>query len=194
MVFLRRDDPGETRRLEHGRVYLRLPVPRDYPAWAALRRESRPFLTPWEPTWRPDELSRDSFRARLRRYDEDARLGRAFAFFTFRADDDALVGGATLSQVRRGSAQSATLGYWIGALHARRGYTTDAARALIRFAFDELGLHRLEAACIPENTPSKALLLRVGFSIEGQARAYLRINGAWRDHLLFGLVQGDEPL
>lgn len=194
MVFLRRDDPGETRRLEHGRVYLRLPVPRDYPAWAALRRESRPFLTPWEPTWRPDELSRDSFRARLRRYDEDARLGRAFAFFTFRADDDALVGGATLSQVRRGSAQSATLGYWIGAPHARRGYTTDAARALIRFAFDELGLHRLEAACIPENTPSKALLLRVGFSIEGQARAYLRINGAWRDHLLFGLVQGDEPL
>jgi len=192
MVFLRRDEIGEARRLDHGRVYLRHPLARDYPDWAALRGESRAFLTPWEPTWRPDELTRASFRNRLRRYDDDARDGRAFAFFSFRAEDDALVGGATLSQVRRGSALSGTLGYWVGQRHARRGYTADAVRALVRFAFEELGLHRVEAACIPENVASRAVLERVGFTQEGRARAYLRINGAWRDHLLFGLVQGDE--
>jgi [ribosomal protein S5]-alanine N-acetyltransferase len=189
MALLRTDDG--VRRLDGGGVYLRHPEARDYQDWSELREESRAFLTPWEPTWADDELSRNSFRYKLRRYTEDARDGRAYAFFIFRLRDNALVGGATLSRVQRGVALSCSLGYWVGAPYARRGHTSAAVRSLARFAFDELALHRVEAACQPDNTPSQQLLAKVGFTREGLARAYLKINGDWRDHVLFGLVAGD---
>jgi ribosomal-protein-alanine N-acetyltransferase len=82
----------------------------------------------------------------------------------------------------------ATIGYWVGEPFIRHGYTLGAVRAVIGFSFSRLGLHRLEAACVPENEPSRRLLLRAGFELEGRASAYLKINGEWRDHLLFGLV------
>lgn len=189
MALMRTDDG--VRRLDGGGVYLRHPEARDYQDWAELREESRAFLTPWEPTWAEDELSRATYRYKLRRYTEDARDGRAYAFFIFRLRDDALVGGATLSRVQRGVALSCSLGYWAGAPHARRGYTSAAARTLCRFAFEDLGLHRVEAACQPDNDPSRRLLEKVGFTAEGLARKYLKINGEWRDHLLFGMVEGD---
>ena len=189
MALLKPDDG--VRRLDGGGVYLRHPEARDYQEWADLREVSRAFLTPWEPTWADDELSRSSYRYKLRRYTEDARDGRAYAFFLFRARDNALVGGATLSRVQRGVAMSCSLGYWIGAPHARRGHTSAGVRRLARFAFDDLGLHRVEAACQPDNEPSRTLLAKVGFTAEGLARRYLKIDGDWRDHLLFGLVAGD---
>ena len=189
MALLKPDDG--VRRLDAGSVYLRHPEARDYQDWADLREVSRAFLSPWEPTWADDELSRSSFRYKLRRYTEDARDGRAYAFFLFRARDNALVGGATLSRVQRGVAMSCSLGYWIGAPHARRGHTSAGVRRLARFAFDDLGLHRVEAACQPDNEPSRTLLAKVGFTHEGLARSYLKIDGDWRDHLLFGLVAGD---
>ena len=99
-----------------------------------------------------------------------------------------LTGGITLSNVRRGVAQMGSVGYWCGKPFARHGHTLAAVRALSEFAFRTLGLHRLEAACIPENAPSRALLAKAGFTEEGFARAYLKINGAWRDHVLFGLT------
>jgi ribosomal-protein-alanine N-acetyltransferase len=190
MVFLRRDD--ETgRRIEGAGVYLRHPELRDYPAWSELRGASRTFLTPWEPTWPENELTRASFKDKLRRYGEDVAEDRSYPFYIFRNEDDVLVGGATLSRVHRGSAQSCTMGYWCGERFKRKGYTSAAARGLLNFAFKDLRLHRVEAACQPENTPSKNLLLTVGFTEEGRARAYLRINGDWRDHLLFGFNEGD---
>ena len=189
MALLKPDDG--VRRLDGASVYLRHPEARDYQEWADLREASRVFLTPWEPTWADDELSRSSFRYKLRCYTEDARDGRAYAFFLFRARDNALVGGATLSRVQRGVAMSCSLGYWIGAPHARRGHTSAGVRRLARFAFDDLGLHRVEAACQPDNEPSRTLLAKVGFTHEGLARSYLKIDGDWRDHLLFGLVAGD---
>lgn len=181
------------RSIPSGPVYLRPPEPRDYAAWSSLRALSYEFLQPWEPTWAEDELSRTSWRGKLRRYLEDARDGRGYAYFIFRTEDDDLVGGITLSRVHRGAAHMGSVGYWIGEPHARRGYVTAALRGLIRHAFDPegLGLHRLEAACLPENEPSRRALERVGFEVEGRAKQYLRINGAWRDHLLFGLVRGD---
>jgi ribosomal-protein-alanine N-acetyltransferase len=192
MALLKPDDG--VRRLDGGGIYLRHPEARDYQEWAELREESRAFLTPWEPTWADDELSRSSFRYKMRRYTEDARDGRAYAFFLFRARDNVMVGGATLSRVQRGVAMSCSLGYWIGVSHARRGHTSAGVRRLARFAFEDLGLHRVEAACQPDNEPSRTLLAKVGFTAEGLARAYLRIDGDWRDHLLFGLVAGDPIL
>ncbi len=187
MVLMRKDNEG-ARRIDGEGVYLRTPEPRDYPEWAEVREQSRGFLTPWEPTWAADELSRGSFRYKLRRYAEDARDDKAYALFIFREDDGALVGGATLSHVRRGVAQTASLGYWAGQSFAGKGYITAAVRAILRYGFDDLDLHRIEAACQPENLASRRVLEKAGFTHEGQASAYLKINGGWRDHLLFGIV------
>ncbi len=184
---MRKDGEG-ARRIDGEGVFLRAPEARDYAEWSELREKSRAFLTPWEPTWAIDELSRGSFRYKLRRYAEDARDDKAYAFFVFREEDGALVGGVTLSNVRRGVAQAASLGYWSGEPFAGKGYMTAAVKALLRFAFEELELHRIEAACQPENAASRAVLTKAGFAQEGQARAYLKINGQWRDHVLFGRI------
>jgi [ribosomal protein S5]-alanine N-acetyltransferase len=173
-------------------VVLRPPQMSDYPEWAALREASREFLTPWEPTWPADDLTRASFRRRIRRYFEDQRGDLAYPFFIFRRNDDALLGGLTLANVRRGCAQACTLGYWMGRDYAQRGHMTAAVRGVIPFAFGTLRLHRIEAACIPANTASIRLLERTGFQREGFARQYLCINGLWQDHLLFARLQGDS--
>jgi ribosomal-protein-alanine N-acetyltransferase len=173
-------------------VVLRPPQMTDFTPWAVLRERSRDFLTPWEPTWPADDLTRGAFRRRLRRYAEDQRTDQAYAFFLFRQDDEELVGGLTLANVRRGVAQAGSLGYWMGAPFARQGYMTAAVEALIPFAFNSLRLHRLEAACIPTNAPSIRLLERTGFSREGYAREYLCINGVWQDHLLYARLQNDD--
>ena len=172
-------------------VLLRPPTMGDHEQWAALREESRDFLTPWEPIWPADDLTRAAFRRRLKRYDEDQRTDQSYALLIFKADDNALVGGITLANVRRGVAQAGSIGYWVGARYARQGYLTAAMRALIPFAFDSLRLHRLEAACIPTNAASIALLEKTGFEREGYAREYLCINGVWADHLLYSRLRGE---
>ena len=172
-------------------VVLRTPQMTDYNDWAALRERSREFLTPWEPTWPADDLSRSAFRRRIRRYAEDQRSDLAYAFFIFRKSDNVLVGGLTLANIRRGCAQAGSLGYWMGAAYARQGHMTAAVNALLPFAFDTLKLHRVEAACIPANLASVRLLEKTGFKREGFARQYLCINGIWQDHLLYAKLEGD---
>lgn len=171
-----------------GGVALRRPVMADHPAWAALREGSRDYLQPWEPTWPEDDLSRAAFRRRLAIYEREREQGTAWPFFVLREADQTLVGAITLSNIRRGVADTGTVGYWIGRPHAGRGFGTAAVRAMNAWAFGTLGLHRLEAACVPGNHASRRVLEKAGFALEGQARAYLKINGAWADHLLFGLV------
>ncbi len=177
--------------IESDTVTLRTPQMSDYPEWAELRAQSREFLTPWEPLWASDELSRASFRRRVRHYLRDLREDVGYALFIFAAPQDKLVGGLTLCNVRRGVTQSCTLGYWIGAKYANQGHMTAAVRAVVPFVFDSLELHRLEAACIPSNTASIRLLEKTGFKREGLARRYLRINGVWQDHLLYALLDTD---
>jgi [ribosomal protein S5]-alanine N-acetyltransferase len=171
------------------RVYLRAPAMADHAEWASLREQSRDFLTPWEPIWPADDLTRAAFRRRLKRYAEDQRTDQAYAFLIFRDEDHALVGGITLANLRRGVAQAGSIGYWVGESYARQGYMSAALRALIPFAFDSLRLHRLEAACIPSNAASIRLLEKSGFTREGYAREYLCINGVWSDHLLFARLK-----
>ena len=174
-------------------VVLRTPQMTDYNDWAALRDGSREFLTPWEPTWPADDLSRGAFRRRIRRYVEDLRTDQGYAFLIIRGSDDAIVGGLTLANIRRGVAQAGSLGYWMGLPFIRRGYMTAAVRAVIPFAFNTLRLHRLEAACIPSNAGSIRLLENTGFIREGYAREYLCINGIWQDHLLYGRLKNARP-
>ena len=175
-------------------VYLRHPVMSDYANWASLRDQSRDFLTPWEPVWPLDDLTRPAFRRRLRRYSRELKEDSSYPFFLYREADNQLLGSAILSNVRRGVAQSCALGYWVGEEYSGRGLMSEAVRALIPFAFDRLGLHRIEAACLPVNEPSQKLLRRVGFQDEGTARKYLRINGEWQDHLLFAMLASDPRL
>jgi ribosomal-protein-alanine N-acetyltransferase len=156
-----------------------------------LREKSRSFLTPWEPTWPADDLTRGAFRRRVKRYTEDLRGDLAYAFLIFRSSDNVMVGGLTLANIRRGVAQAGSLGYWVGAPYAHQGYMTAAVRALLPFCFGTLRLHRLEAACIPTNTASIGLLEKIGFQREGYARAYLCINGTWQDHLLYARLKDD---
>lgn len=192
MVFLRSTHPHETAcDLRSDRVYLRYPAHADFQPWASLRDESREFLRPWEPVWPHDDLTRAAFRARVKRCSRDVREDLAHSYLIFSCQGDELLGGATLSNIRRGVAQSASLGYWIGAPHAGCGYMTETVTLLIGYAFDELNLHRVEAACLPFNAPSKRLLLRCGFTHEGHARSYLKINGNWQDHLLFAKIRTD---
>jgi ribosomal-protein-alanine N-acetyltransferase len=174
-------------------VYLRAPHVSDFAEWAELREISRAFLVPWEPVWPADDLTRSAFRRRLRRYAEDVRTDQAYPFFIFRKHDHVLVGGLTLANVRRGVAQAASLGYWMGQPYARHGYMSAAVRAVIPFAFTTLRLHRIEAACIPTNAASIGLLEKSGFVREGYAREYLCINGVWQDHVLYARLNDRRP-
>jgi ribosomal-protein-alanine N-acetyltransferase len=174
-------------------ILLRIPQTPDYADWTALREGSRDFLTPWEPTWPADDLSRSAFRRRIRRYSEDLRTDQGYAFLIIRSSDNTLVGGLTLANIRRGVAQAGSIGYWMGRPFVRQGYMTAAVRAIIPFAFASLRLHRLEAACIPSNTGSIRLLEKTGFVREGYAREYLCINGIWQDHLLYGRLKDSKP-
>ncbi|MCH4268744.1 MAG: GNAT family N-acetyltransferase [Brevundimonas sp.] len=170
-------------------VVLRPPRPSDYLAWASLREESRDYLQPWEPAWAEDDLTRAAFRRRLGVYAREMEQGTAWPLFVFDPADEALLGAITLSNIRRGVAETGTLGYWIGRPYAGRGVGTAAVRAMLAHAFGSLGLHRVEAACVPTNHASHRVLEKAGFRQEGVARAYLKINGRWADHLLFGVLQ-----
>ncbi|MCO5131781.1 MAG: GNAT family N-acetyltransferase [Xanthobacteraceae bacterium] len=177
--------------LRGGGLLLRAPQSGDFLPWAQLRERSRAYLTPWEPIWPSDDLTRAGFRRRLRRYAEDILADRAYPFLIFREQDGALVGGITLANVRRGIVQAGTVGYWIGEPFAGHGYMTAALRLLLPTLFGELNLHRVEAACIPGNAASVRVLEKCGFVREGLARRYLCINGVWQDHLLFGMLHED---
>jgi ribosomal-protein-alanine N-acetyltransferase len=178
-----------TIQLEGKKVAIRPPQARDWQEWALLRERSRAFLTPWEPTWPADALARSAYQRRLKRQILEWRDDEAYSFLAFARDTGGVVGGIGLSNIRRGVAQTGTLGYWVGEPYARRGYMSEATRLSLDFAFGQLGLHRVEAACLPTNAPSRGLLEKVGFQYEGYARGYLRIDGAWRDHVLYAILR-----
>jgi ribosomal-protein-alanine N-acetyltransferase len=191
MAFSRSILPDVDAEVRGREVYLRQPVMGDYAAWAELRALSRQHLTMWEPLWTRDELARSAFRRRLRQYQREMREDQGYAFLIFREADATLIGGLTISNIRRGVAQSASVGYWMGLPHVRRGYMTDAVRGVVPYAFGTLGLHRLEAACLPHNAASARVLEKSGFRREGTARRYLKINDIWQDHDLYALLHDD---
>ncbi len=179
---------GRGPRLETARLYLRRPRLLDWRAWTQLRGASRDFLVPWEPSWPEDALTAAAYRRRLRQMAAEWRTDQGYGLFLFSNASNNLVGGVNLSNVRRGVAQAASLGYWMGAPFAHQGMMSEAVAALLPYAFDRLGLHRIEAACLPHNKASRRLLARLGFREEGYAVQYLKINGVWQDHILHALL------
>lgn len=179
-------------RIETERLTLRPPVHSDFRAWTALRVDSRAFLSPWEPSWAEDHLSRKAFTNRVYWAQRSVANGSALPLFLFRRSDQVLLGAITLDNIRRGPAQMGTLGYWTGEIHARRGYMREAIGAVVHHAFTRMELSRIEAACLPENAASRGLLESAGFKYEGVAQSYLQINGRWRTHVLYACLRSDR--
>lgn len=173
------------------RLVMRPPAMEHHEEWANLREQSRAFLQPWEPRWPHDHLTRSAFRRRVRWAASEAAADRAYSFLLFTRNDEAMIGGLTVSNIRRAPSRSASLGYWIGEPFAKRGFMQDAVTRSAAFAFEDLGLVRLEAACLEANTASRALLERCGFQAEGTVRGYLEVNGAVRDHVLYARLATD---
>ncbi|KPP87473.1 MAG: ribosomal-protein-alanine N-acetyltransferase [Rhodobacteraceae bacterium HLUCCO07] len=179
-------------RIETDRLTLRAPTHSDFNAWTGLRRMSEAFLTPWEPAWAHDHLSRRAFTNRVYWAQRSIGAGTALPLFMLRRADNALVGAITLDNIRRGPAQAGTLGYWVGENFARQGYMREAIEAVVHHAYHRMDLSRIEAACLPENTASRAVLEKSGFKYEGVAQSYLQINGRWRTHVLYAALRSDR--
>ncbi|KMK68338.1 GNAT family N-acetyltransferase [Puniceibacterium sp. IMCC21224] len=179
-------------RIETDRLTLRPPQHTDFNAWTSLRRDSESFLTPWEPTWADDHLSRKAFTNRVYWANRSVAAGTALPLFLIRREDDMLLGAITLDNIRRGPAQAGTLGYWTGLPFVRHGYMAEAIAAVTHHAFSPLDLSRIEAACLPENVASRGLLERSGFKYEGVAQSYLQISGRWRTHVLYAALRLDR--
>ena len=174
-----------------GSLILRHPNWADYEAWSDLRARNQDYLTPWEPEWGADHLSRNMYKARLSRLKKWVSKDTAFPFHVFRTQGELLIGSCNITHIERGAAQSAKLGYWIGEQYARNGFARAAVAEVSRFGFEKLGLHRIEAAVQPDNAASIRVLEAVGFGYEGKARGYLKIDGQWRDHLVYAKLSND---
>ena len=187
MLGLKRRPKVETERLT-----LRLPQHGDWRVWAELREGSADHLTPWEPLWAADHLTRRAFTNRVYWAQRAESQGTALPMLLIRRDTQQLLGAITLDNIRRGPAQAGTLGYWIGQPFVRQGYMREAVLALVHHAFTALDLSRVESACLPENTASRGVLEKSGFKYEGVAQSYLQIGGRWRNHVLYSNLRSDR--
>ncbi|MDQ3646673.1 MAG: GNAT family N-acetyltransferase [Actinomycetota bacterium] len=159
----------------------------DAPAFAGFLARNRAFLQPFEPV-RPDaHFTVAGQEARIRDAVEESLAGTGFVF-AIRADGD-LVGQIGLRNVARGAWQNATLGYLVGQEHNGKGYATRAIALVLRFAFEEARLHRVQAGIMPRNAASRRVLEKNGFRYEGRSLRYLKINGVWEDHDMYALTE-----
>ncbi len=165
----------------------RLITPHDAPALARLVRANREFLAPWEPVRGEDYFTEDGQRAdilgSLAQYAQGVKVPHVIV-----RESGGIAGRITLNTVVRGAFQSASVGYWLGAADNGRGLATAAVRDMIKLAFQDLGLHRLEAGTLVDNVRSQRVLERSGFVRFGLAPEYLEIAGRWQDHVLYQLL------
>jgi ribosomal-protein-alanine N-acetyltransferase len=171
------------------RVTLRTLTEGDYDAWYEVRSRCRDWLVPWEP--RPagaPPLGEDrlSFASRCAARERERQLGGGFGFGIFLGSR--LVGEITLSSIQRGPFQSGFLGYWVDKELAGMGIVPEAAVVVFRFAFEELGLHRVEVAIVPRNRASRRVAEKLGLREEGVACRFLEIDGVWEDHVRYAIT------
>jgi len=178
--------------IETERLILRPPHHNDFCYWVQLRRDSHDFLSPWDPAWPNEHLTRKSFTNRVYWAQQAIKNGNGCPLFLIRKTDRALIGAVTLDNIRRGPAQAGTLGYWTGQAFSRQGYMREAVTYMVSHAFRKLDLSRVEAACLPDNQPSRGLLESCGFKYEGVAQSYLQIAGRWRTHVLYAAIRHDR--
>ncbi|MCC6409670.1 MAG: GNAT family N-acetyltransferase [Planctomycetes bacterium] len=168
---------------------MRAPRTEDLREFVALRQASRAFLEPWEPA-EPDGTDRFSERWAAR-FLAPAKSERRAAFLICASDDGKLLGALSFFHIERGAVQSAQVGYWVGAAHADRGVMGRALELALAKAFGSLELQRVEALIVPENEPSRRLVQRTGFQLEGLARGYAELGGRRRDHERWSLTRAE---
>ena len=182
---------SSTALVRHGRrVTLRTLVATDYDEWIEIRERCRDWLLKWEPRpagapFPPED--RHSFAARCSLRERERQLGTGYGFGIFAGGR--LVGELTLSSVQRGPFQSAFIGYWVDESQAGRGYVPEAVAVALAFAFEDLGLHRIEISIIPRNARSHRVVEKLGIRKEGVAERYLQIDGIWEDHTRYAITQ-----
>lgn len=172
-------------------VLVRPPREEDWPQWKAVREQNYDYLQPFEPLW-PDNCLTErfyerSFLRQLKDWNEDKR----YCFLIFDEDDETLIGGVNVNNVQRGVSQTASFGYWLAEDAQGRGYMVQALDLIIYFCFKVLKLHRVQISCMPHNTKSIKVAQRLGFTEEGFAKKYIKINDIWEDHKIFGLTIED---
>ena len=159
----------------------------DAEAIAALRRDSRDHLAPWEPDRGEASFTAAGVLETIKASLERAEAGMALSYTI--VDDGRIVGGIMLNSILRGPYfRSCSLGYWVARSETGRGVATEAVRLAKRAAFEELGLFRVQAETLIDNHASQKVLARNGFEPIGIAPAYLKIAGKWQDHLLFQVL------
>ena len=173
------------------RVELRALKGADFAAWHAVRVRSRDWLEPWEPT--PDPGSPDpvqdseAFRARCGAWERQRHFDSAYGFGMF-LRDGTFIGEVSLGSVQRGPFQSAFVGYWVDAGHAGQGFIPEGVAIILRYGFEEIGLHRIEAAIVPRNSASRRVVEKLGMREEGMAERFLQIRGTWEDHVRYAMT------
>ncbi len=182
-------DPGAG-PLNGKRISLRPLVVDDFGQWQEVRTVNEEWLTRWEPqriAGQPDVVqSRRAFSSRCAARQRERQLGTGYGFGVFIGDE--FIGEMNVSAIQRGPFQNAYVGYWMDERHAGKGYTPEALAIAMRFAFEELRLHRLQIAIIPRNMPSRRVVEKLGIRLEGLAERYLEINGAWEDHMRYAIT------
>ena len=182
-------EPG-SKPLLGRRLVLRPLLVDDYPQWNEVRTVNEDWLTRWEPqriAGQPDVVqSRQAFSSRCAARQRERQLGTGYGFGIF--VDNMLAGEMNVSSIQRGPFQNAYVGYWIDQRHAGQEYTPEALVVAMRFAFEDLRLHRLQIAIIPRNRPSRRVAEKLGIRLEGTAERYLEINGNWEDHLRYAIT------
>jgi len=174
------------------RVELRALTGADYAAWRDVRVRSRDWLEPWEPLPDPGTpdpvVDTEAFRARCGAWDRQRHFDTAYGFGLF-LRDGSLVGEVSLGSVLRGPFQSAYIGYWVDEGHAGQGLVPEGVVLLIRCGFEELGLHRMEAAIVPRNRASRRVAEKLGLRDEGTAQRFLQIQGTYEDHIRYAITR-----
>jgi ribosomal-protein-alanine N-acetyltransferase len=163
----------------------------DASALLGVRIRNKQFFEPWEPVQSARHFTLQGQRDEIERARDDAQRDMRYAFGVFLQSSHELIGRVALSNVSRGAWQNATLGYYIDLAHNGRGYGTQAVRQALRFAFEQAGLHRVQAAVLPRNDASRRVLEKAGFAREGRSTKYLQINGVWEDHEMFAVTAED---
>ena len=179
-----------TLELTGRRVLLRPLAPGDFEQWREVRRRCREWLTRWEPRPLPGhpDASEDrrAFVAQCGARERERQLGTGYGFGIF--VDGQFAGAINLSSIQRGPFQNAYVGYWIDQARAGKGYMPESVVVILRFAFEELSLHRVQIAIIPRNEPSRRVVAKLDLREEGTAPRYLEINGAWEDHVRYAVT------
>jgi ribosomal-protein-alanine N-acetyltransferase len=183
----------------HGaRLELRPLKASDWDAWSGVRIRSREWLEPWEPLGEPGApdpaLDAEAFKARCGAWERQRHFDAAYGFGIFLRESGEFVGEVSLGSVQRGPFQSGNVGYWIDESHAGYGYMPEAVAVVLRYAFEQLGMHRVEAAIVPRNARSRRVAEKLGMREEGTSERFLQIRGVWEDHVRYAITTEEWAL